>query len=87
VTTELAEDEGPPTIRRTGPFLYLRLRRHDYSPAELATWLERLEPFVSDGLDAYVYFRHDEVGRGPELAMELAELGASRWPAAAATPP
>jgi hypothetical protein len=34
-----------------------------------------------------VYFRHDEVGRGAELAMELAELAARRWPAAALTPP
>jgi uncharacterized protein YecE (DUF72 family) len=78
VTTELAEDEGPPTIRRTGPFLYLRLRRHDYSSAELSTWLDRLEPFVADGLDAYVYFRHDDVGRGAELALELAELAERR---------
>ena len=30
-TTELPEDAEPPTIRRTGSFLYLRLRRHDYS--------------------------------------------------------
>ncbi len=35
-TTELPEDGEPPTIRRTGPFLYLRLRRHDYSGEELA---------------------------------------------------
>lgn len=83
VTTELAEDDEPPTIRRTGPFLYLRLRRHEYSPAELATWLDRLEPFIADGLDAYVYFRHDEVGRGAELALELAELASARWPASA----
>ena len=80
VTTELAEDEGPPTIRRTGPFLYLRLRRHEYSTADLETWLDRLEPFLEDGLDAFVYFRHDEVGRGAELALELAELAARRWP-------
>jgi uncharacterized protein YecE (DUF72 family) len=80
VTTELAEDEGPPTIRRTGPFLYLRLRRHDYTAAELATWIDRLQPFIDDGLDAYVYFRHDEVGRGAELALELADLAARRWP-------
>jgi uncharacterized protein YecE (DUF72 family) len=83
VTTELAEDDGPPTIRRTGPFLYLRLRRHDYTSADLATWLDRLEPFIADGLDAYVYFRHDEVGRGAELALELADLGAARWPSPA----
>ena len=86
VTTEVAEDEGPPEIRRTGPFLYLRLRRHDYRPVELATWLDRLEPFVSDGLDAYVFFRHDEVGRGGELALELAELATARWPASAVSP-
>jgi len=80
VTTELAEDDGPPTIRRTGSFLYLRLRRHDYTTAELATWLDRLEPFVADGLDAYVYFRHDDVGRGAELALELMDLADRRWP-------
>jgi uncharacterized protein YecE (DUF72 family) len=83
VTTELAEDEEPPTIRRTGPFLYLRLRRHDYSSGDLATWLDRLEPFIADGLDAYVYFRHDEVGRGAELALEMAELASARWPSPA----
>jgi len=82
VTTELAEDDGPPTIRRTGPFLYLRLRRHDYPTSELETWLDRLAPFVDDGLDAYVFFRHDAVGRGAELALELADLAGRRWPSA-----
>jgi uncharacterized protein YecE (DUF72 family) len=75
VTTDLDADPEPPTIRRTGPFLYLRLRRSDYAPDELAAWLDRLEPFLSDGVDAFVYFRHDEVGRGAELALELAALG------------
>ena len=75
VTTDLEADPEPPTIRRTGPFLYLRLRRPDYAPDELARWLDRLEPFVADGLDAFVFFRHDEVGRGAELALELADLG------------
>lgn len=71
-TTELPEDEEPPTIRRTGAFLYLRLRRHDYTEAELASWAARLEPFLNAGDDAYVFFRHDETGRGPELALTLA---------------
>jgi uncharacterized protein YecE (DUF72 family) len=73
-TTELPEDAEPPAIRRTGPFLYLRLRRHDYAADELAAWAARLEPFVSDGLDAFVFFRHDEIGRGAELAMAFGEL-------------
>ncbi len=71
-TTELPEHETPPDIRRTGSFLYLRLRRHDYSEAELAAWAGRLEPFLAAGDDAYVFFRHDDTGRGPELATALA---------------
>jgi uncharacterized protein YecE (DUF72 family) len=75
-TTELPEDNEPPTIRRTGRFLYLRLRRHDYTRDELVTWAGRLEPFLSAGDDVFVFFRHDEAGRGPELATELAaEVG------------
>ena len=71
-TTELPEDAEPPTIRRTGQFLYLRLRRHDYAAHDLEAWAGRLEPFLAAGDDVYVFFRHDEAGRGPELALELA---------------
>jgi uncharacterized protein YecE (DUF72 family) len=76
-TTELPEHEVPPTIRRTGPFLYLRLRRHDYSAGQLEAWAARLEPFVADGVDAFVFFRHDDTGRGAELALEFAALTGS----------
>lgn len=69
--TELPEDEEPPIIRRTGPFLYLRLRRNDYSAAELDAWAARLEPFLSAGDDVFAFFRHDDAGRGPELAEGL----------------
>lgn len=71
--TELPEDPEPPTIRRTAPFLYLRLRRNDYTDAELAAWAARLEPFLTAGDDVFVFFRHDEVGRGPELALALTD--------------
>ena len=77
VTTDLDANAEPPTIRRTGPFLYLRLRRTDYDRASLETWLGRLEPFLADGVDAFVFFRHDEVGRGAELALQLGALGAA----------
>jgi uncharacterized protein YecE (DUF72 family) len=76
--TDLPDDPEPPLIRRTGQFLYLRLRRHDYSQAELTAWADRLEPFLADGLDAFVFFRHDEVGRGAELALELAAIASER---------
>jgi uncharacterized protein YecE (DUF72 family) len=71
--TELPEDAEPPTIRRTGSFLYLRLRRNDYTDAELASWAARLEPFLAAGDDVYAFFRHDESGRGAELALALGQ--------------
>jgi uncharacterized protein YecE (DUF72 family) len=69
--TDLPDDPEPPTLRLTGPFLYLRLRRDDYSAAEVEGWAARLAPFLAGGNDAFVFFRHDETGRGPELAAEL----------------
>jgi uncharacterized protein YecE (DUF72 family) len=71
--TELPEDAEPPILRRTGSFLYVRLRRLDYTDAELAEWAARLEPFLTAGDDVYAFFRHDEAGRGAELALGLRE--------------
>jgi uncharacterized protein YecE (DUF72 family) len=67
-----AADPEPPFIRRTGPFLYLRLRRHDYDAAALDAWAMRIEPFLGAGDDVFVFFRHDPVGRAAELALDLA---------------
>ena len=69
--TELNDDVEPPTVRLTGRFIYLRLRRDDYSAAELGAWAARAEPFLSAGTDVYVFFRHDPVGRGAELALSF----------------
>lgn len=71
--TDGVEDATPPTLRRTAPFLYVRLRRHDYGADDLAAWHDRFEPFLAAGDDVYVFFRHDETGRGAELALALAD--------------
>ena len=85
--TDLPDEPVPPTLRRTGPFLYVRLRRHDYGAADLEAWAARLEPVLTAGDDAYVYFRHDESGRGPELAAELTALVEQRLSRGGSTPP
>jgi uncharacterized protein YecE (DUF72 family) len=69
--TELPEDEAPPTIRRTGDRLYLRLRRETYSDVEVGAWANRLAPFLDAGDDVFVFFRHDADGQAAELAMSL----------------
>ncbi len=61
-TTDVDEQTDPPDIRRTGPFLYLRLRRTSYDDTALDGWARRLVPFIDDGMDAFVLFRHDEGG-------------------------
>jgi uncharacterized protein YecE (DUF72 family) len=71
--TDLPEDTESPTIRLTGSLVYLRLRRHDYADDELRTWASRVRPFLEAGHDTYVFFRHDETGRGPELAEALSK--------------
>jgi uncharacterized protein YecE (DUF72 family) len=66
-------DEAPdPPLTVTGPFLYLRLRRTLYGTADLDAWAARLEPFLADGRDAFVFFRHDERGTTPGYAAALA---------------
>jgi len=62
VATDL-EGRDEPDLRRTGDFAYLRLRRTSYGSADIDRWVRRLEPFLLDGLDAYVFFRHDEDGQ------------------------
>ncbi len=84
--TELDEDSEPPTLRLTGSAVYLRLRRTDYSPAEIEAWAARLAPFLAAGTDAWAFFRHDETGLGPERAVALAGA-VDRALASAATEP
>ncbi len=71
VCTETDDAPNPP-LTVTGPFVYLRLRREQYGTADLDAWAARLEPFLADGRDAYVFFRHDARGETPAYAISLA---------------
>jgi len=62
VATDL-EGRDEPDLRRIGDFVYLRLRRTSYGDADIARWARRLEPFLADGMDTFVFFRHDEDGQ------------------------
>jgi uncharacterized protein YecE (DUF72 family) len=65
------DDRDPPDLRRTGNHVYLRLRRTSYSDDEVGVWAERLEAFLADGVDCYVFFRHDEDGTSALRALRL----------------
>jgi uncharacterized protein YecE (DUF72 family) len=53
----------------TADFGYLRLRDRAYTPDELAQWARRAAR--PEWRDAFVYFKHEESGTGPALALEL----------------
>ncbi len=71
--TDLDETEAP-DLRRTADHVYLRLRRTSYTAKEVCGWADRLEAFLSDGADCYVFFRHDEAGGSAMSAMALRAL-------------
>ena len=51
---------------------YLRLRREDFSDADLQAWAKRIlgQPWG----DAFVFMKHEEEGRGPKLGARLMEI-------------
>jgi uncharacterized protein YecE (DUF72 family) len=66
------EDEGDEPIVSTAPFGYLRLRRPGYGAADLARWADavRVQPWER----AFVFFKHEDEGAGPRMAMEFLEI-------------
>ena len=50
----------------TADWGYLRLRKVEYEDGEVAEWAARVEDQEWD--EAYVFFKHEEQGTGPELA-------------------
>jgi uncharacterized protein YecE (DUF72 family) len=73
----LAEtDEGESAdLPATATWGYIRLRRSQYSHADLLRWKERILSQQWD--DAYIFFKHEDEGIGPKLAAEFLELVAT----------
>jgi uncharacterized protein YecE (DUF72 family) len=67
VTSEL---EAP--LVSTATWGYLRLRRTDYSDADLAAWAKRLH--AQEWERAFVFLKHEDSGKGPVFAAKLREV-------------
>jgi uncharacterized protein YecE (DUF72 family) len=76
-------EERSAPFEQTAHFGYFRLRRPDYSDAELAAWAQRLEEAAARWKDIFVYFKHEGEGKGPLFAAKLTSL--LQQPAAPAT--
>jgi uncharacterized protein YecE (DUF72 family) len=66
-------EEGGPGIVRTADWGYLRLRRPGYSDEELRAWSGEISG--QGWTEAFVFFKHEDEGAGPAMALRLLSLG------------
>jgi uncharacterized protein YecE (DUF72 family) len=65
-------------VNVTADFAYFRLRDEGYSPDDIGRWADIIARETSASRDVYVYFKHEEAGKGPDFGRLLAErLGLS----------
>lgn len=71
----VAESERVATpLVMTADFGYFRLRDEGYTPDDLRQWAGRLREQQARRRDIFVYFKHEEAGKGPEFAKQLMRL-------------
>jgi uncharacterized protein YecE (DUF72 family) len=69
-----AEDDLEVPFASTANWGYLRLRRPDYDATALKSWMKRVQK--QDWRDAFVFFKHEDEGKGPQLAQHFLESAA-----------
>jgi uncharacterized protein YecE (DUF72 family) len=57
----------------TADYGYFRLRDQGYTPADIARWAELIREKTAACREVFVYFKHEEEGKGPEFARLLVE--------------
>jgi len=55
----------------TANYGYFRLRDEGYTDADLDEWARVIREHEAGWEDTYVYFKHEDEGKGPELARQL----------------
>jgi uncharacterized protein YecE (DUF72 family) len=58
-------------VEITADYGYFRLRDEGYTPDDIARWGDLIREKTSACRDVYVYFKHEEEGKGPEFARLL----------------
>jgi uncharacterized protein YecE (DUF72 family) len=61
-------------LRATARHGYFRLRDEGYTPPDLERWADRLLDMGRDWDDAFVYFKHEDAGKGPEFGRAFTDI-------------
>lgn len=79
LTLCVADNENSSTpVEITSDFGYFRLRDEGYTPADIEKWARTIVEKTGHCRDVFVYFKHEEAGKGPQFARLLLDaLGAA----------
>lgn len=58
-------------VEITADYAYFRLRDEGYTPDDITRWAQTIRDKTSGCSDVFVYFKHEEAGKGPEFARLL----------------
>jgi len=61
-------------VRVTADYAYFRLRDEGYTPDAIKTWADTIARETAASRDVFVYFKHEEQGKGPEFAKMLSDF-------------
>jgi len=67
-------EDGTTPLVATASFGYFRLRDAGYADDDLTTWAATVKQLGAAWEDAFVFFKHEESGQGPELARRFSGL-------------
>jgi uncharacterized protein YecE (DUF72 family) len=68
-----SDTRSTPVVATAG-YGYFRLRDEGYTEADLDAWASIIREHQDRWTDTYVYFKHEDEGRGPELALQLMRI-------------
>jgi uncharacterized protein YecE (DUF72 family) len=66
-------DRTTPVVT-TARHAYFRLRDEGYTPEDLERWAETVLSYDADWDDVFVYFKHEDEGKGPEFARAFVDI-------------
>ena len=66
-------EKGTTPLVATADYGYLRLRDEGYQEPDIARWANTIMERGADWDDTFVYFKHEEEGKGAEFAQSLIE--------------
>ena len=70
-----ADDDLEVPFEPTSEWGYLRLRRSEYGDTELKAWVKQVQG--QGWRDVFVFFKHEDEGKGPKMAQRFMELAAA----------